>query len=202
MKTITSKVVPINLKDIDTDLIIPAQFLKSTQQTGYGEHLFYNLRQKDPLFPTQLKVYQQCQMLVAKDNFGCGSSREHAVWALKEWGIQAIIATSFSDIFYSNALKNNLLVITLEENIIENFLLKAESPQGLTLTIDLPHQTIDDHMGRSYPFQIDPFRKECLLKDMNDLDYLLSKLELIRQFDKQTKHRFFHIQENRLKEAS
>lgn len=187
---LTSKVVPLPLKDVDTDLIIPAQYLTSISRSGYGENLFRRLRDADPRFPFNLPEYRGAQILAAADNFGCGSSREHAVWALLGAGIRAVICRSFADIFAGNSAKNGLLLVALPAPAVDVILAQACGAQ-LELTIDLEAQRVygpglDEH------FAYDPFRKHCLLNGLADLDYLLSQREKIAQYRAAHEHeRFF-----------
>lgn len=143
---------------IDTDLIIPAEFLRTVSKKGLGKHLFHYMKD------SPLDQYQGAQIMAAGENFGCGSSREHAAWALFDWGIRVILAPSFADIFYQNALNNQMLPIVLAQEVLKE-LLKREK-----ITVDLQNQRVED-----YPFSIDPYKKECLLNGMDDLDYLLSR---------------------------
>jgi len=175
-KTIKSIVTPLPLKDIDTDTIIPAQFLKNTTKNDYGKYLFYRSRKANKKFPLNLPKYKNSKILITESNFGCGSSREHAVWAILDYGIRAIIAPSFSDIFKNNSEKNGLLLITFEENIINNLIQQAES-QDLTLSIDLKNQEIKTSNKEEYYFLYDSFRKECLINGYDDIDYIQKHLK-------------------------
>lgn len=196
MKTVQSIVLPIDRSFVDTDQIIPAQFLQTVDSSGFGRHLFYNLRLQDPLFPTNLKQYRNAKILISKENFGCGSSREHAVWALKDFGICVVIATSFSDIFYNNALKNSVLAFTLPNELIHSLIEKASSSDGLECLVNLEEQEVSFSDGNTYSFSIDPFRKECLIKDIQDIDYLMQKRPLIEAFDARANFRFFDLKKN------
>lgn len=189
--TVTSSVCPLPIRDVDTDMIIPAQYMTSVSKEGYGENLFRRLRDSDPNFPLNLPRYRNSNILVADDNFGCGSSREHAVWALTSWGYEVIIAKSFADIFFSNSAKSGLLLITLPAETIDDYLSRASNPNGLTLTVDLKSQSIKDDTGHSEPFEYNPFRKHCLLQGLEDLDYIFSKNKEIAEFrNKQELKRF------------
>lgn len=184
MKIVKSKIVPVKRRDVDTDLIIPAEFLRTTEKSGLGKYLFARIKEE-----LNLDDYKGAKIMVAGDNFGCGSSREHAVWALKDWGIEIVIASSFSDIFYSNAVKNGLLPVILESRIVAKIF-----DANYRVTVDLPKQTVILSDGKIYNFEIDPYHKECLIKDMNDLDYLLANMDAIRQFDKgHSKYLFFNL---------
>ena len=178
--TISSRAIPLNLNDVDTDLIIPAQYLTGISRDGYAEGLFRRLRDVDPHFPLNLPDFRQAQILVASENFGCGSSREHAVWALTGWGIQVIIAKSFADIFAGNSAKNGLLLITLPATTVDRLRSIAES-SGELFEINLHTQTVSVS-GQTHPFEYDPFRKHCLLEGLDDLDYILSMRNQIEAF--------------------
>jgi len=173
----TSKITRLPQKDIDTDLIIPAQFLTTTSKTGLGKNLFFNLKKADPDFPSL-----QGRILIAGKNFGCGSSREHAVWALKQAGFDVVISSEFADIFRGNAEKNNLLPIQLDEPIVQHLL-----GNGNTLTVDLENQKIIDDHDHEYHFEITKFSKKRLLENLSDLDYLLENKTLIHKFNQQQK---------------
>ena len=161
-KPFSSKIIRLPQKDIDTDLIIPAEFLTTTTRDGLGENVFSNLRKSDPNFPKL-----DGRILVAGKNFGCGSSREHAVWALKQAGIDAIISSAFADIFRGNAEKNALLPIILDEKIIQNILENENF-----LTVDLAAQKISTDSGQHFKFEISEFSKKRLLENISDLDFL------------------------------
>lgn len=167
-----SPIIALPLKDIDTDQIIPAEFLKTTSREGLGKQVFINLRKSDPLFPK----FEGQRILVTGKNFGCGSSREHAPWALKDAGIDVIISSEFADIFKGNAEKNGLLLITLAEQNVQKLLTKT------TLTIDLGEQFVTDEDGHQYHFDISHFAKKKLVEGLSDLDYLLEYLPQIRAF--------------------
>lgn len=188
MKIIESKILPIPRKDIDTDLIIPADFLTTTTKEGLGQHVFDRLRKMEPDFPMNLPEYQDAQILVAGDNFGCGSSREHAPWALADWGIQVIIAPSFANIFHTNALNNGILCITLPEQVVDQIFQTAE------VKVDLPNQTVT-FANQTHNFEINPYKKTCLIENLSDMDYLLKHLPQIQEFEQQhQKNLFFHLQ--------
>lgn len=185
MKIIKSKILPLPRKDIDTDLIIPAEFLSRTTKEGYGENVFDRLRKMEEDFPFNLPEYQDSTVMVVRENFGCGSSREHAAWALADWGIQVIVAPSFGDIFFNNAMKNGILPIVMDEEIVEKAL-KAQMS-----TVNLPEQKIEIEGVGEFDFEIDPYRKECLIKGMDDMDYLLEHLDQIKEFDAKRKENLF-----------
>ena len=162
-KSITGKVIPIPLRDIDTDVIYPAQALTTISRTGHEKNLFKRLREQDPQFPLNLPKYNSAPILVADSNFGCGSSREHAVWALLDAGIKVVISKSFADIFYSNSAKNGLILVTLPEGIVDDLLNEAQL-DNLTLTVDLKNRKVTKSSGEIFKFSYDPFRKHCILK--------------------------------------
>ena len=179
--TFQSNAIPLLLSDIDTDMIIPAEFLTQTSKNGYGEHLFCRLKEENSEFIFNQVEYIKSKILIAGSNFGCGSSREHAVWALLQAGIQVIIAPSFSDIFFNNAAKNGLLLISLDDSKIQSLSTYAKNYKN-QLTIDLSQQTIEaDNVH--FKFEYDSFRKECLLKGLDDMSYLLNLMPLIKQFE-------------------
>jgi 3-isopropylmalate/(R)-2-methylmalate dehydratase small subunit len=184
-KSVKSKVLPLPLKDVDTDMIIPAQFLTSISREGYGQNLFKRLREADPQFPLNQDKYKGAQIMVADNNFGCGSSREHAVWALDGAGFKAVIAKSFADIFAGNCAKNGLLLVVLPEAVVDRILLEARSG-AYELDIDLEKQTVTLPDGTNVAFDYDPFRKHCLLNGLDDIDYILSFKDEIRAFKNQT----------------
>jgi 3-isopropylmalate/(R)-2-methylmalate dehydratase small subunit len=184
-KSVKSKVLPLPLKDVDTDMIIPAQFLTSISREGYGQNLFKRLREADPQFPLNQEKYKGAQILVADNNFGCGSSREHAVWALDGAGFKAVVAKSFADIFAGNSAKNGFLLVVLPEAVVDRILLEARSG-AYELNIDLEKQTVTLPDGTNVAFDYDPFRKHCLLNGLDDIDYILSFKEEIRAFKNQT----------------
>lgn len=185
---ITSKVIPLPHNNIDTDQIIPARYLKVTDKNGLVEGLFSDWcyqedGQLDPDFPLNQEIYQDAQILAAGDNFGCGSSREHAPWALVGWGIRAVISTSFADIFRNNALKNGLLTVMVEP-VVHGVIFKlAETDPDFQVTIDLPTQTLTLPDGGSHDFPIDPFNKTCLLEGVDQLGYLLKREAEIANFE-------------------
>jgi len=183
--------IPLPYKDVDTDLIYPAQFLTSISRQGCGKNLFYQLKKKDPAFPFNNEKYKNAQILVADYNFGCGSSREHAVWAIYDAGIRVVIAKSFADIFYSNAAKNGLLLVTLPDNIVDNILRDAQS-NDVRLTVDLEEQKVTLPDGSSVSFPYDSFSKHCLLNGLDDIQYLQSfHDEIASFFEKKNESRIF-----------
>ncbi len=182
-KSLTAKVMPIPLTDIDTDMIIPAQFLTSVSKEGYGENLFRRLRDKDPQFPLNQTKYKDAAIMLTDNNFGCGSSREHAVWAILSAGFKVVISKSFADIFFSNSAKNGLVLVTLPEQIVDELLAEAQKHE-LTLTIDLEAEEVRKVNGTVYKFKYDPFRRHCILNGLDDIDYILSMKNEIAQFRK------------------
>ena len=176
-----SKVVPLPMTDVDTDLIIPAQFLTSISREGYGQNLFRRLRDNDPNFPFNLERFKNAAILVAGENFGCGSSREHAVWALAGAGIKAVIAPSFADIFFSNSAKNGLVLVTLPAAQVERMLVEAQAGE-FEVTVDLESQSVTLPSGETFKFEFDQFRKHCILNGLDDIDYILSFKDKVAEF--------------------
>jgi 3-isopropylmalate/(R)-2-methylmalate dehydratase small subunit len=172
-------VAPLDMMNIDTDQIIPAQFLKRIDRQGFGELLFYAWRflsdgRPNPQFILNDPMYQGSSILVAGPNFGCGSSREHAPWALQQYGFRAIIAPSFADIFRNNCYQNGLLPIILDEEDINSILAIAKDTPGYSLSVDLEQQVVIEDSGRSYPFEIDAFRRDCLIRGLDDIGLTLA----------------------------
>ncbi|MEJ2266953.1 MAG: 3-isopropylmalate dehydratase small subunit, partial [Anaerolineales bacterium] len=187
-QTLTSKVIPLPRNNVDTDQIIPARYLKVTDKAGLVEGLFSEWRylpdgQPDPEFPLNRPHWQGAQILAAGDNFGCGSSREHAPWALVGWGIRAVISTSFADIFRSNALKNGLLPVVVDVNTQQRIFDAVEADPELSVTIDLKSQTLTLPDGYTAKFPIDPFSKACLLEGVDQLGYLLKREPQIAAYE-------------------
>ncbi|CAM6002433.1 unnamed protein product [Sphagnum balticum] len=179
--SLKSKVIPLPMKDVDTDMIIPAQFLTSITRDGYGQNLFRRLRDNDTNFPFNQDRFRGASILIADHNFGCGSSREHAVWALDGAGIRVVIAKSFADIFYNNSAKNGLLLITLPEEVVDKLLTAAQAAD-LELTVDLEKQVVSSPGANEFTFNFDPFRKHCILHGLDDIDYILSHAKEISEF--------------------
>lgn len=172
-KLVKGCVAPVSIKNIDTDQIIPAKYLTSISRGGYGEHLFQNLRDSEPSFYMNKDQYKGASILVVDENFGCGSSREHAVWALTGAGIRVIIGKSFADIFANNAAKNGLLLVTLRSFVVDA--LMSQALQGnVVISVDLEHQKVVLADGTMERFEYDAFRKHCLLRGLDDVDYILS----------------------------
>ena len=185
--TLTSRVMVVPVNDIDTDQIIPAQFLKVTDKHGLADALFFNWRYNDDKSPKEDFVINKpesagCQILLAGDNFGCGSSREHAPWALTAWGIRAVISTSFADIFRNNSLKNGLIPIIVDEETHKMLFDLAEEAPRADLQIDLATQTVS-YPGGSFTFDIDPFNKTCLLNGVDELGYIMGFEKDIAAFE-------------------
>lgn len=195
--THTGLVAPMDRANVDTDMIIPKQFLKSIKRSGFGPNLFDELRYLDkgvpggdctnrPInadFPLNFPRYQGASILLARRNFGCGSSREHAPWALDDYGFRVIIAPSFADIFFNNCFKNGILPIVLEENIVDDLFCKTFASEGFSLTVDLEQQTIMDSNGNPIPFEVDSFSKYCLLNGLDDIGLTLKDADKIRDFE-------------------
>ena len=174
----TGLVAPLDRPNVDTDQIIPKQFLKRIERTGFGEFLFYDWRfrpggELDASFILNEPRYQGASILVAGKNFGCGSSREHAPWALADYGFRAVIAPSFADIFANNCLKNGLLPVTLEEELVSLLIKQALTIDNYELTIDLEHRTVNDDRGFSASFLIDDFQRHCLMEGLDDIGLTL-----------------------------
>lgn len=179
---VTSTAIPLRMRDVDTDMIIPAQNLTKVSSSGYGKYAFSHLKKSDNNCVFNNKKYINSRILLSLSSFGCGSSREHAVWAILEYGIDVIIASSFSDIFYSNAGKNGLLLITLPEDIILSFMNIAENKE-LVITVNLEEQTVKNENSKEvYSFDFAPFRKQCFLKGHDDLEFLLENINDIEQY--------------------
>ncbi len=190
-------VAPLDRANVDTDAIIPKQFLKSIKRSGFGPNLFDEWRYldvgqpgqdctdrpKNPDFVLNQARYQGAQVLLARDNFGCGSSREHAPWALEDYGFRVIIAPSFADIFFNNSFKNGLLPIKLDAAELDVLFAQCEATEGYRLKIDLAAQTITRPDGKAIAFDVDPFRKECLLNGWDDIGLTLRHADKIRAFE-------------------
>jgi 3-isopropylmalate/(R)-2-methylmalate dehydratase small subunit len=176
--THTGLVVPMDRSDVDTDQIIPKQFLKRVERTGFGQFLFFDWRfladgSGNPEFVLNRPEYAGASVLLARRNFGCGSSREHAPWALEDYGFRVLIAPSFADIFYNNCFKNGLLPVKLDEAAVDNLFARAAAEPGYKLTVDLQACTIVDGKGMRWQFDIDPFRRHCLLNGLDDIGLTL-----------------------------
>ena len=183
-RTLTSAVMPLDRVNVDTDQIIPKQFLKRIERTGYEDFLFFDWR-KDPGFELNNPRYKGAKILGAAKNFGCGSSREHAAWALSDYGFRCVIAPSFADIFHSNAGKNGILLITLPEEQVQTLLDRASSRDGYKLTVSLEENAISDSEGFKMSFAIDAFRRDCLLEGLDDIGLTLRHADALDKFEKQ-----------------
>ncbi len=184
--TLSATAAPLAIANVDTDMIIPKQFLKTIKRTGLAEGLFYELRydvngHKNADFILHRPAYENAQVLVAGENFGCGSSREHAPWALLDFGIRCIIAPSFADIFYNNCFKNGILPLPLPKQTVAELMEVAGQPDN-QMTVDLDHQVIRA-ANKEYAFDIDPFRKHCLMNGLDDIAMTLEKAPYIAQYE-------------------
>lgn len=192
-------VAPMDRANVDTDLIIPKQFLKSIKRSGFGPNLFDGLRYLDegqpdqdnsqrplnPDFPLNFPRYQGAEILLARKNFGCGSSREHAPWALDDYGFRCVIAPSFADIFYNNCFKNGLLPVVLTDSQVDQLFGELDEQEGYRLTVDLQQQTVTTPGGDSFGFEVDEFRKHCLLQGLDDIGLTLQDAEAIEGYERQ-----------------
>ncbi len=194
-------VVPLDRANVDTDAIIPKQFLKSIKRSGFGPNLFDEWRYLDhgepgmdndsrplnPDFVLNQARYQGASILLARENFGCGSSREHAPWALMDYGIRCIIAPSFADIFYNNCFKNAILPVVFNDKIVDDLFFRVFEHPGYRLQVDLPAQTIALPDGQQLTFDVEPFRKHCLVNGLDDIGLTLEKAEAIKQYEQRRK---------------
>ena len=199
INTLTSIAAPLDISNIDTDQIIPKQFLKRIERTGYGEFLFYDWRRiqegpgvtkeqvgkPNPSFVLNDPRYGGAKILIAGKYFGCGSSREHAAWALSVFGFRCVIAPTFADIFFSNAGKNGILLVKLGEEEVDTLLSKAQTNPGYKLTVSLEDQTLTDGQGFSAKFEVDPFRKYCLLEGLDDIGLTLRHTAELDKYETQ-----------------
>jgi 3-isopropylmalate/(R)-2-methylmalate dehydratase small subunit len=190
-------VAPLDRANVDTDAIIPKQFLKSIKRTGFGPNAFDEWRYLDrgepgmdnsrrplnPDFVLNQPRYHGATVLLARENFGCGSSREHAPWALLQYGFQSVIAPSFADIFFNNSLKNGLVLIKLDPKIVDQLFRETEASEGYRLAVDLEQQTVTTPSGESFHFDIDPFRKHCIMNGFDDIGLTLEHADEIRAFE-------------------
>lgn len=197
----TGLVVPLDRSNVDTDAIIPKQYLKSIKRTGFGPTLFDDWRYNEPgepgmdhskrvvnhAFVLNFPRYAGASVLLARENFGCGSSREHAVWALTDYGIRAVIAPSYADIFFNNSFKNGLLPITLAADIVDQLFHETEAQEGYQLTIDLEQQKVITSGGEAFGFSIDEFRKYCLLNGLDDIGLTLQHADDIKAYEARRK---------------
>ncbi|UYO95049.1 3-isopropylmalate dehydratase small subunit [Pollutimonas sp. M17] len=180
--------LPVARANVDTDQVVPARYLQKPRSDDFGQFLFRDLRfdkegRENPEFVLNQQAYRQARIVVAQENFGCGSSREHAVWALHDYGFRAVIAPSFGDIFFSNALKNGLLPVVLPAQAVARLLEMAQAKPGARAIVDLPAQTVTAPDGATHSFDIDAFSKKCLIEGLNELDYTLQKADQIAAFE-------------------
>ena len=190
--TITGIAAPMPLVNIDTDMIIPKQFLKTIQRSGLGKNLFDEMRYTQdgaeiPDFVLIREPYRKAEIIVAGDNFGCGSSREHAPWALLDFGIRCVISTSFADIFFNNCFKNGILPIVLPQEAVDVLMEDAKKGGNARMTVDLEAQTVSSSDGVTFAFEVDPFRKHCLLNGLDDVGLTLEKASSIDSFESRAK---------------
>lgn len=189
-RKLQSTVMPLDRVNVDTDQIIPKQFLKRIERTGYGDFLFFDWR-KDPSFELNQPRYKGAQILVAGKNFGCGSSREHAAWALGDYGFRCVVSSTFADIFHSNAGKNGILLVKLPEDQVDTLLARAKQHEGYKLSVSLEENTISDDHGFASTFHVDPFRRDCLLQGLDDIGLTLRYKDDLDNFEKQHDHNFW-----------
>jgi len=188
--TLTSLAAPLDRSNVDTDQIIPKQFLKRIERTGYGDFLFFDWRrtasgEPNPEFELNDPRYKGAQILIAGKNFGCGSSREHAAWALSDYGFRAVIAPTFADIFFSNAGKNGIVLVRLSDSDVQTLLQNAQKIANYQLTVNLADQTVTDSQGFHASFDIDPFRKFCLIEGLDDIGLTLRHAAALDTFEQQ-----------------
>lgn len=195
--TVTAKVAPLDRPNVDTDAIIPKQYLKSIKRTGFGQFLFDDWRYLDagdldtpvasrrpnPDFVLNKPAFKDAQILLSRENFGCGSSREHAVWALDDYGFRSVIATSFADIFFNNSFKSGFLPIALPAEVVESLFQELAANPGYSLTIDLPEQVVITPSGARHRFEIDEFRKDCLVRGLDEIGLTLQHGDAIRAYE-------------------
>ena len=185
---LTGIAAPLPLINVDTDMIIPKQFLKTIRRTGLGVHLFDEMRYDEngeeiADFVLNKPQYREAEILIAGENFGCGSSREHAPWAIKDFGIRCIIAPSFADIFYNNCFKNGILPVVLPQEQVDVLMRDAEKGANARITVDLEAQTVISADGETFHFEIDPFKKHCLLEGLDDIALTLAKIDAISAYE-------------------
>ena len=192
--SLTGVAAPLPIINIDTDMIIPKQYLKTIKRTGLGVALFSEMRynedgSENPDFVLNKPAYRQAKIIIAGDNFGCGSSREHAPWALADFGVRCVISTSFADIFYNNCFKNGILPLVVTPEQLKLLLDDADRGSNATLTVDLESQTIKGPDGGTVTFEIDPFRKHCLLNGLDDIGLTMEKATKIDAYEEKLKAR-------------
>ncbi|MCH8530179.1 MAG: 3-isopropylmalate dehydratase small subunit [Saccharospirillum sp.] len=197
-KEVNGLVAPIDRANVDTDMIIPKQFLKSIKRSGFGPNLFDELRYLDegqpgmdnskrplnPDFVLNQSRYQGAEILLARRNFGCGSSREHAPWALEDFGFRAVIAPSFADIFYNNCFKNGVLPIVLDEAVVDKLFTAVDQTPGYRLKVSLEKQCVETPEGEQFDFEVNEFRKHCLINGLDDIGLTLQQADAIRDYEK------------------
>jgi len=210
-ETFTGLVAPIDRANVDTDAIIPKQFLKSVKRSGFGPNLFDEWRYMDPGEPGMDNAariqnpdfvlnsarYRGAAILLARENFGCGSSREHAVWALLDYGFRVVIAPSFAEIFMDNCFKNGVLPVALDSDVVDRLFTELEQAPGYALTIDLPAQVISTPGGEAIRFKVDAFRKDCLIRGLDDIGLTLEHAAEIRAFEQAHRQRAPWLFDNR-----
>jgi 3-isopropylmalate/(R)-2-methylmalate dehydratase small subunit len=185
---ITGVAAPMPLVNIDTDMIIPKQFLKTIKRSGLGANLFDEMRFNQDgteieSFVLNQPAYRKAEVIIAGDNFGCGSSREHAPWALLDFGIRSVIATSFADIFYNNCFKNGILPIVMPQDVVDTLMEDARRGENARITVDLENQTVTTSDGQSFPFEVDAFKKHCLINGLDDIGLTMEKAANIDTFE-------------------
>ena len=186
--TLTGVAAPMPLVNIDTDMIIPKQFLKTIKRSGLGKNLFDEMRYDEsgaekPDFVLNQPAYRKAEILIAGDNFGCGSSREHAPWALLDFGIRCVISTSFADIFYNNCFKNGILPVVLPPEAVAHLMDDARKGSNARITVDLEAQTVTASDGRAFAFEVDPFKKHCLMNGLDDIGLSMAKVASIEAYE-------------------
>ncbi len=187
--TLTGVAAPLPLINVDTDMIIPKQFLKTIKRSGLGKNLFDEMRyledgSENPDFVLNKPAYRNAEILIAGENFGCGSSREHAPWALLDFGIRCIIAPSFADIFYNNCFKNGILPIVLPQEQVDELMREAEKGENARMTVDLENQEITTSEGKTFRFEIDSFKKHCLLEGLDDIALTMARIDSIAEYER------------------
>jgi len=187
--TLTGVAAPLNIMNVDTDMIIPKDYLKTIERTGLGRGLFSEMRYNEdgtenPDFVLNKPAYRKAQIIVAGDNFGCGSSREHAPWALLDYGIRCVISTSFADIFHNNCFKNGILPVVVSREDLDKLMDDAERGSNATLTIDLETQEIHGPDGGTVKFEVDPFKKHCMLNGLDDIGLTLEKADHLANYER------------------
>ena len=194
-EVLTGVAAPLNIVNIDTDMIIPKQFLKTIKRTGLGKSLFFEMRYNQDGteirdFVLNKPAYRKAEVLVAGDNFGCGSSREHAPWALLDFGIRCVISTSFADIFYNNCFKNGILPVVLPQEAVDHLMDDASKGANARITVNLQDQTVTASDGTRYAFDIDPFKKHCMLNGLDDIGLSLEKVSAIDAYETRAQTQF------------